>query len=95
MQIKRGENIIEHEKEIYSRPARTWFQTEKDKQKSAGASRLLGNGSSDPPAETSKQQHIAGAGDTVASSSKTSKTAGKSDTPKVCSQTLATRSAHE
>ncbi|KZW02520.1 DEAD-domain-containing protein [Exidia glandulosa HHB12029] len=46
MQIKKGENMMEHEKEIYSRPARTWFQSEKDKQKSA---------------ETSKQQYLVGA----------------------------------
>ncbi|KAL5535567.1 hypothetical protein ACEPAF_3661 [Sanghuangporus sanghuang] len=29
--LKKGENLIEHEKEIFSRPARTWFQTEKEK----------------------------------------------------------------
>ena len=34
--LKKGENMIEHEAEIYSRPARTWFQSEKDKQKSKG-----------------------------------------------------------
>jgi len=32
MELKKGENMIEHEKEIYARPARTWFQTEKEKQ---------------------------------------------------------------
>ncbi|PAV22425.1 DEAD-domain-containing [Pyrrhoderma noxium] len=32
MELKKGENIMEHEKEIFSRPARTWFQTEKEKQ---------------------------------------------------------------
>ena len=34
--VKKGENMIEHEAEIYSRPARIWFQTEKDKQKAKG-----------------------------------------------------------
>ena len=29
MELKKGENMIEHEKEIFSRPARTWFQSEK------------------------------------------------------------------
>ncbi|KAL5495218.1 DRS1 [Sanghuangporus weigelae] len=29
--LKKGENLIEHEKEIFSRPARTWFQSEKEK----------------------------------------------------------------
>ena len=32
MELKKGENMLEHEKEIFSRPARTWFQSEKDKQ---------------------------------------------------------------
>ncbi|ORY34815.1 P-loop containing nucleoside triphosphate hydrolase protein [Naematelia encephala] len=38
MELKKGENMVEHEAEIFSRPARTWFQTEKEKQaaKSAG-----------------------------------------------------------
>ncbi|KAI5124654.1 hypothetical protein M0805_004262 [Coniferiporia weirii] len=31
MELKKGENMIEHEKEIFSRPARTWFQSEKEK----------------------------------------------------------------
>lgn len=37
MEVKKGQNIIEHEKEIYSRPARTWFQTEKEKRQSQGS----------------------------------------------------------
>jgi len=36
MELKKGENMIEHEAEIYSRPARTWFQTANEKQKSEG-----------------------------------------------------------
>lgn len=36
MELKKGENIMEHEKEIFSRPARTWFQTEKEKQNAKG-----------------------------------------------------------
>ena len=39
MELKKGQNMIEHEAEIYSRPARTWFQSTKDKQKAEG---LLG-----------------------------------------------------
>ncbi|KAG6879285.1 nucleolar DEAD-box protein required for synthesis of 60S ribosomal subunit [Termitomyces sp. T32_za158] len=31
MELKKGENMVEHEAEIYSRPARTWFQTGKEK----------------------------------------------------------------
>lgn len=33
MELRKGQNMIEHEAEIYSRPARTWFQTEKEKSK--------------------------------------------------------------
>ncbi|KAJ6604671.1 DEAD-domain-containing protein [Mycena vulgaris] len=31
MELKKGQNMMEHEAEIYSRPARTWFQTGKEK----------------------------------------------------------------
>jgi ATP-dependent RNA helicase DDX27 len=36
MELKKGQNLIEHEKEIYSRPARTWFQSAKDKLNTEG-----------------------------------------------------------
>ncbi|KAL0951162.1 hypothetical protein HGRIS_007894 [Hohenbuehelia grisea] len=35
MEVKKGQNMIEHEAEIYSRPARTWFQTGKEKSNAA------------------------------------------------------------
>ena len=38
MELKKGQNMIEHEAEIFSRPARTWFQTSKEKQKAEGSS---------------------------------------------------------
>lgn len=41
MELKKGQNIIEHEAEIYARPARTWFQTEKEKQNAKGKRHLL------------------------------------------------------
>ncbi|CAG8597779.1 17977_t:CDS:2, partial [Acaulospora morrowiae] len=34
MELQKNENLLIHEKEIYSRPARTWFQTEQKKQQS-------------------------------------------------------------
>lgn len=36
MEVKKGQNMLAHEEEIYSRPARTWFQTGKEKQKAEG-----------------------------------------------------------
>lgn len=44
MQVRKGENLIEHEDEIKSRPRRTWFETEKDKRlaKEAGRAELNG-----------------------------------------------------
>ncbi|WFD42951.1 RNA helicase [Malassezia psittaci] len=39
MQLQKSENMLAHQDEIYSRPARTWFQTEKDKAEAKGASR--------------------------------------------------------
>jgi ATP-dependent RNA helicase DDX27 len=35
MELKKGQNMINHEEEIFGRPKRTWFQTEKEKEKSA------------------------------------------------------------
>ena len=37
MELKKGENMIEHEKEIFSRPARTWFQSGKKNLNAKGA----------------------------------------------------------
>ncbi|ROT36070.1 DEAD-domain-containing protein [Sodiomyces alkalinus F11] len=44
MQVRKGENLIEHEDEIKARPRRTWFETEKDKQKAKLAGREELNG---------------------------------------------------
>lgn len=47
MQLKKGENLIEHEAEIKGRPRRTWFETEKDKKKAKDAGRTELNGMRD------------------------------------------------
>ena len=54
--LKRGENLIVHEDEIKSRPRRTWFESEKDKQtaKERGAASLNG------PAKTDKKKKLSG-----------------------------------
>ncbi|KAI4623284.1 nucleolar DEAD-box protein required for synthesis of 60S ribosomal subunit [Alternaria metachromatica] len=46
--LKRGENLIQHEDEIKSRPRRTWFESEKDKlaEKEKGAAALNGSSQS-------------------------------------------------
>ncbi|KAJ4268810.1 nucleolar DEAD-box protein required for synthesis of 60S ribosomal subunit [Fusarium torreyae] len=44
MQVKKGENLIQHEADIKSRPKRTWFETEHDKNKSKQAGRDELNG---------------------------------------------------
>ena len=36
MELKKGQNLLDHGDEIYSRPARTWFQSEKEKQQAKG-----------------------------------------------------------
>lgn len=41
MELRKGQNMIDHEKEIYSRPARTWFQSSKEKQKAEGVCGFL------------------------------------------------------
>ena len=44
MEVKKGENMIEHESEIKSRPKRTWFETEHDKKKAKMAGKEELNG---------------------------------------------------
>ncbi|KAI0669913.1 DEAD-domain-containing protein [Trametes maxima] len=39
MELNKGQNMIEHEAEIFSRPARTWFQTGKEKAQSEAVSK--------------------------------------------------------
>ncbi|KAI0307738.1 P-loop containing nucleoside triphosphate hydrolase protein [Multifurca ochricompacta] len=39
MEVKKGQNMLEYEAEIYSRPARTWFQNGRDKQHSEALSK--------------------------------------------------------
>ncbi|KAL4069605.1 P-loop containing nucleoside triphosphate hydrolase protein [Scleroderma yunnanense] len=51
MELKKGHNMLEHEAEIFSRPARTWFQTEKERARAAGASRKQ-HESDNPSGET-------------------------------------------
>lgn len=53
MQVKKGENLIEYEKEIKARPKRTWFETQDDKKKSKQAGRDELNGER----EAMKQKH--------------------------------------
>ncbi|KFM23899.1 DEAD-box ATP-dependent RNA helicase 28 [Auxenochlorella protothecoides] len=40
METQKAANLIEHESEIFSRPARTWFQSEKEKRSAAEAARV-------------------------------------------------------
>jgi ATP-dependent RNA helicase DDX27 len=44
MQLKKGENIMQHESEIKSRPKRTWFESQDDKKKAAQAGQAELNG---------------------------------------------------
>ncbi|KAH9946632.1 DEAD-domain-containing protein [Amylocystis lapponica] len=39
MELKKGQNMMDHGDEIYSRPARTWFQSEKEKTKAEALSK--------------------------------------------------------
>jgi ATP-dependent RNA helicase DDX27 len=40
MELKKGQNMVEHEAEIFARPARTWFQSEKEKTAAKGESSM-------------------------------------------------------
>lgn len=39
MEAQKASNMLEHEEEIYSRPARTWFQTTREKRAAAESAR--------------------------------------------------------
>ena len=41
VEIKKGQNMIEHQEEIYSRPARTWFQSGNEKASAEGGRQIL------------------------------------------------------
>ncbi|KAH6917362.1 ATP-dependent RNA helicase drs1 [Coprinopsis sp. MPI-PUGE-AT-0042] len=41
MELTKGENMMKHEQEIFSRPARTWFQTGKEKEKAKEISKSV------------------------------------------------------
>ena len=56
MQTQKAENMIEHEAEIYARPPRTWFQTEKQKKESAKRSRLGADEEGDSKGKGNKKQ---------------------------------------
>ena len=63
MELKKGQNMIEHEAEIFSRPARTWFQSNKEKQKAEGSFenfRCLGHQFDINLIDLSKSLHVGG-----------------------------------
>ncbi|ESK88904.1 atp-dependent rna helicase [Moniliophthora roreri MCA 2997] len=48
MELKKGQNMIEHEAEIFSRPARAWFQSEKEKRAAEAISKKQYEAGYDP-----------------------------------------------
>lgn len=56
MEIKKGENLIVHRDEIMSRPARTWFQTEREKKLAQDASKGAYVSGFDQPSEKGKEK---------------------------------------
>jgi ATP-dependent RNA helicase DDX27 len=54
MELEKADNLLKHSEEIYSRPARTWFQSSKQKLSSKDASRALRGVAPRPGAEESK-----------------------------------------
>ncbi|CAG8754434.1 7118_t:CDS:2, partial [Racocetra persica] len=55
MEIQKNKNLLEHEKEIFSKPARTWFQSKQEKQKSKLAAKEQSN-SNVETSETNKKR---------------------------------------
>jgi len=59
MELKKGQNMIEHEEEIYSRPARTWFQSGQEKLKAEATSKKSYEAAFDT-SEASEQKKVPG-----------------------------------
>ncbi|KZT74641.1 DEAD-domain-containing protein [Daedalea quercina L-15889] len=59
MELKKGQNMIEHEEEIYSRPARTWFQSEKEKAKAQALSKQQYEAGTSGASKTGKEKKSA------------------------------------
>lgn len=49
MELRKGQNMVEHHDEIFSRPARTWFQSEKEKAAAKEAGKTAHQGGAEPP----------------------------------------------
>ncbi|PWN23438.1 DEAD-domain-containing protein [Microstroma glucosiphilum] len=56
MELKKGTNMIEHRDEIMSRPKRTWFQTEKDKEANKNLSASEYRNKVDPASASQKRK---------------------------------------
>lgn len=55
MELKKGENMIQHQEEIFSRPKRTWFQSGTDKESAAALSKAQYEASMTSDAKKSKE----------------------------------------
>ena len=53
MEVTKAENLVEHGAEIFAKPARTWFQTERQKQEAAKAAK---EGDENPNVQRSKKE---------------------------------------
>ena len=53
MEMTKAENMVEHGAEIFSKPARTWFQSQRQKQEAARAERAQ---ALEAPAQRSKKE---------------------------------------
>ncbi|KAL9116808.1 MAG: hypothetical protein Q9187_006663, partial [Circinaria calcarea] len=60
MHLRRGENMIDHQAEILSRPKRTWFESEKEKQIAKKSGRAELNGPEAAGAKKGKKGKLSG-----------------------------------
>ncbi|TXT15558.1 hypothetical protein VHUM_00061 [Vanrija humicola] len=81
MEIRKGQNMVEHEDEIFSRPARTWFQSEKEKQtaKEAGKAAHAGTSKTAAKDEPAKKKEKHGKYDGMSRRQKRRKMAAEED----------------
>ena len=55
MEMTKAENLVEHGAEIFAKPARTWFQTQRQKQEIAQAEKVQA-AAAEPASQRSKRE---------------------------------------
>lgn len=79
MELRKGQNMVEHEEEIFSRPARTWFQSEKEKSAAKDAGKAAHTGATKAAEKEAKKKEKHGKYDGMSRKQKRRKMANEEE----------------